>query len=188
MLLLLEPYNPQWKANFEHLRQTLLQLLNGLPVTIEHVGSTSIPGMYAKPILDIDIILHQQEFFSAVSTRLEEAGYRNKGEQGIAERFAFAQTNSFTPATGLKERWQEHHLYVCFSGSLALKNHLLFRNTLLQQPELATQYAQLKRELVNEAGMTRGIYNQRKTDFVLSVLALNGFTKEELLEIKKANE
>ena len=68
MLLLLEHYNPQWKTNFEQLQQTLLQLLDGLPVTIEHVGSTSIPGMYAKPILDIDIILHQKEFLTTVST------------------------------------------------------------------------------------------------------------------------
>lgn len=188
MFLLLEPYNPQWKTNFEQLQQALLQLLIGLPLTIEHVGSTSIPGMYAKPILDIDIILHQKEFLTTVSTRLEQAGYRSKGEQGIAERFAFAQTNAFTPATGLNKRWQEHHLYVCFSGSLALKNHLLFKNTLLQQPELATRYVQLKKELANEPGMTRTIYNQRKTEYILSVLTLNGFTKEELLEIKKANE
>lgn len=188
MLLLLEHYNPQWKTNFEQLQQILLQLLDGLPVTIEHVGSTSIPGMYAKPILDIDIILHQKEFLTTVSTRLEQAGYRSKGEQGIAERFAFAQTDKFTPATGFNEPWQEHHLYVCFSGSLALKNHLFFRNTLLQQPERASQYAQLKKQLATEPGMTRQRYNHRKTEFILSVLALNGFTKEELLEIKKANE
>lgn len=188
MLLLLEPNNPQWKTNFEQLQQTLSQLLSGLPISIEHVGSTSIPGMYAKPILDIDIILHQKEFLTSVSTRLEQVGYRNKGEQGITERFAFAQTNAFTPATGSNKTWQEHHLYVCVSGSLALKNHLHFRNTLLQQTELASQYAQLKKQLATQPGMTRQHYNQRKTEFILSVLALNGFTDEELLEIKKANE
>ena len=188
MSLLLEPYNPQWKTAFEQLRQTLLQLLSGLPVIIEQVGSTSIPGMYAKPILDIDIILHAKELLSTISYRLETAGYINKGEQGIPERFAFAQSNAFTPHTGLNETKQEHHLYVCFSGSLALKNHLRFRDALIQQPELAAQYIQLKKELRNEQGMTRPVYNQRKTDFILSVLAMNGFTDEELLEIQRANK
>jgi GrpB-like predicted nucleotidyltransferase (UPF0157 family) len=188
MLLQLEPYNPQWKIEFEQLRQVFSDLLIDIPVTIEHVGSTAIPGMIAKPILDIDIIPQHEVSLPEISKRLEQAGYISKGEQGIPGRFAFRQRNHFTPVTEQGIKWMAHHLYVCFSNSLALKNHLLFRDALLSNQQLAHNYLQLKAGLLNEPGMTREEYNKSKTDFVVSVLAMNGLTEEELMEIKKANE
>jgi GrpB-like predicted nucleotidyltransferase (UPF0157 family) len=188
MLLQLETYKPQWKIEFEQLRQFFSELLIGIPSAIEHVGSTAIPGMIAKPILDIDIVPEKDESLPEITRRLEQAGYSSKGEQGIPGRFAFRQSNHFTPLTEQGNKWMSHHLYVCFSNSLALKNHLLFRNALLSNQQLANNYLQLKTELLSEQGITRETYNKRKTEFIVSVLAMNGLTEEELMEIKKGNE
>lgn len=188
MLLQLETYNPQWKIEFERLRQVFSEILIDIPATIEHVGSTAIPGMIAKPILDIDIIPEHKESLPEISKRLEQAGYISKGEQGIPGRFAFRQNNQQTPTTQSGIKWMTHHLYVCYASSLALKNHLLFRDALLSNQQLAHNYLQLKTELLNEPGMTRAEYNKRKTGFILSVLDASGFSSEELLEIRTGNE
>lgn len=184
-----EQYKPEWKKAFEDIKQVLEAELNGLStkIDIQHIGSTAIPKMLAKPILDIDIIIHDKSLLNSISTRLEKIGYKNKGEQGIAGRFAFRQTSDFTPFTSTNNKWQSHHLYVCFSDSLALKNHLLFRDALLNNHELADRYSQLKKNLVEELGMTREEYTRRKTDFILAVLGKEGFEKAELNEIGDAN-
>jgi GrpB-like predicted nucleotidyltransferase (UPF0157 family) len=188
MFLQLESYKPNWKSEFEKLQQVITTILKGIPVTIEHVGSTAIPGMMAKPILDIDIIPEKKESLPQISKKLEQAGYISKGEQGIPGRFAFRQSNHLIPLTESRIKWMTHHLYVCFSNSLALKNHLLFRDALLSNQQLAHNYLQLKTGLLGENGMTRELYNKRKTDFILSILAIKDFTKAELAEIQKVNE
>jgi GrpB-like predicted nucleotidyltransferase (UPF0157 family) len=187
MSILLEPYNPLWKKEFERIRQHLMKLLIMLPVDILHVGSTSIPGMIAKPILDIDVIPHKNELISEISEKLAAAGYINKGEQGIPGRLAFRQKNSLTPNTTSNDCWQEHHLYVCSSNCLALKNHLHFKDALIKNEEYANSYARLKKELVYQQDVTRVEYNRLKTNFILSVLALTGFDENELAEIKNLN-
>jgi GrpB-like predicted nucleotidyltransferase (UPF0157 family) len=186
-MLQLETYQPQWKIEFEQLHYAFSELLKDIPVIIEHVGSTAIPGMMAKPILDIDIIPEKEGSLLQISKKLEQVGYISKGEQGIAGRFAFRQSNHLAPVTEQDMKWMSHHLYVCYANSLALKNHLLFRNALLNDQQLTNNYLQLKKQLLNEWGITREAYNKRKTDFILSVLALKGLTKAELAEIQKAN-
>jgi GrpB-like predicted nucleotidyltransferase (UPF0157 family) len=188
MIDLIQPYNPDWKTAFEKIKNVLETELKGFDINIQHVGSTAIPGLYAKPVLDIDIIIEDKTLLNEITARLEKAGYLNKGEQGIAGRFAFRQTSAFTPATAMKQTWQSHHLYVCFADSLALKNHLLFRDSLLQDKTLAERYAALKMELVNEKGMTREKYTNRKTEFIISALTTLGLGTKELNEIAKANE
>lgn len=184
---LIVPYDPDWKTRFEDLKQILTAALSHFQIDIQHVGSTSIPGLCAKPILDIDIVLSDREDMDAISVRLEELGYKNAGEQGIAGRFAFKQLSGRVPVTPIIKNWQEHHLYVCYADSLALKNHLVFRNALLTQPELTNRYAQLKEALVKDVHMTREDYTKRKTEFIISVLASAGLDEKELNEITKAN-
>jgi GrpB-like predicted nucleotidyltransferase (UPF0157 family) len=183
----IEPYNPNWKAEFDSLKMALLKTLNGFEIDIQHVGSTAIPNLFAKPILDIDIIIDNKTLLGDITTRLERIGYINKGEQGISGRFAFRQTSERTPQTEDFKKWQEHHLYVCFSDSLALKNHLLFRDALLNSKELAQQYSLLKINLTRENKMTREKYTKQKTDFIISVLTKVGLDKNALNEIINAN-
>ncbi len=187
-MFLLYPYNPIWKAEFDALQLFLNTELGDFEIDIQHVGSTAIPEIYAKPILDVDIILKNKKQLDNLSVKLERLGYKNKGEQGITGRYAFRQTSALTPTTDQLKKWQEHHLYVCFSDSLALKNHLVFRDVLLQDKALAHSYSQLKINLMNEKGITRDKYNKLKTDFILSVLTNNGLSENEIDEIKKANK
>jgi GrpB-like predicted nucleotidyltransferase (UPF0157 family) len=188
MINFIQPYTPEWKTEFENLKQVLMAALNDFEVEIQHIGSTSVPELAAKPILDIDIIIKNKTHLGSLSAILEILGYQNKGEQGIVGRFAFRQSSDLTPLSASPKKWQEHHLYVCFSDSLALKNHLSFRNALQQDKKLLDEYAQLKINLVKEPNMTREKYSQRKTDFILAVLALKGLNEKDLNEIKNANQ
>lgn len=188
MLLQLEPYNPQWKTEFEELQQFLRTILRDFNVTIEHVGCTAVEGMLAKPILDIDIIPEQEIALTTLFRQLEKAGYLSKGEQGVPGRYAFRQRDNTVPMHPSARVWMPHHLYVCLPQSIALKNHLLFRNALQQNPMLVKKYNQLKTTLLNEPDMTREAYSKGKTEFILSVLADEGVTEEELAAIRKTNE
>jgi GrpB-like predicted nucleotidyltransferase (UPF0157 family) len=183
----LVPYDDNWKTEFEALRNVLLDRLITYSIDIQHVGSTAVEGIYAKPILDIDIIIENKNLLDGISKKLTESGYINRGDQGIPGRYAFRQSTPFTPETRLKRKWQEHHLYVCYADSVAVKNHLLFRDALKNSQQLAEQYSDLKLKLASERGMTREIYNHRKTDFILEVLSSLGFNETELSDIKKAN-
>jgi GrpB-like predicted nucleotidyltransferase (UPF0157 family) len=183
----LQPYNPEWETEFESLKRLLLSALEGYDLEIQHVGSTAIPGLTAKPILDIDIIIDSKPLFGKIAAKLEGLGYINKGEQGILGRFAFRQASNLTPKTSSARTWQAHHLYICFSDSLALKNHLLFREALRKDKELSERYGQLKVALMADPGMTKEAYTRRKTDFILSVLKKACIDPKELNQIKNEN-
>ena len=187
MIQLLQPYDPIWHQEFLQLKEVLVNEIRDYTVTIEHIGSTAIPGLIAKPILDVDIIIRDKHQLNRTSSTLEKLGYINKGDQGIAGRFAFRQSNNKIPITPTCKEWIQHHLYLCFSDSLALKNHLLFRDALLGNQELVTNYSNLKKKLVEEPGMTREKYSVKKTTFILSVLENLGFKLDELDAIRQAN-
>jgi len=80
---LIEPYNPEWKTGFDNLKLALEQELQGFDCSIQHVGSTAIPGLCAKPILDMDIIISNKELLNDISRALESLGYISKGEQAL---------------------------------------------------------------------------------------------------------
>jgi len=187
MISFIEPYNSNWKTEFDNLKKTLLIILNDFKIDIQHVGSTAVPNLFAKPILDIDIIVDNKALLDDITLRLQKNGYESKGEQGILGRFAFRQASELTPQTEDNKKWQEHNLYVCYSDSLALKNHLLFRDALLNDKGLAEQYSMLKISLIRENKMTREKYTKQKTDFIISVLSKLGLDNDELNEISDAN-
>jgi GrpB-like predicted nucleotidyltransferase (UPF0157 family) len=186
-MIQIEPYNPEWKSCFDQLRQVLSSLLTAIPLDIQHVGSTAIPGLPAKPILDIDIIIEDTSLLDSIAGRLMQAGYLNRGDQGIPGRFAFRQQSMFTPETPDRQTWMEHHLYVCYADSLALENHLLVRDALLQDMQLMAQYAGLKMQLASTPGMTREEYTRQKTLFILDVLQNTGMLPDELRQISDSN-
>lgn len=185
----LEPYNPNWKIEFELIKQVIDKELNEfIPVIdIQHIGSTSVHGLSAKPILDIDIIIVNKELLKDITAILKKIGYQSKGEQGISGRFAFRQISDKTPITGSKRKWLPHHLYVCYADSLALKNHILFRDKLRSDKDLLEKYAELKKSIADNEKITGEDYAKMKTDFIISVLATSGLTENELKNIKNAN-
>ncbi len=183
----IEPYNPAWRTEFEKIHSVIKAELHDLDIAVQHVGSTSIPGLVAKPILDIDIILTDKDLLGNVAQRLEDLGYKSMGEQGIAGRFAFKQISEFVPLTFPRGKWQAHHLYVCYADSLSLKNHLLFREALLNDQNLLESYSQLKEALTDDPKITKEAYWKQKTAFIVSVLDKMGLSATELDEITKAN-
>jgi len=90
--MLIHAYTPQWQMNFERLKQVLQIPFAGLPVVIEHVGSTAVPGLAAKPIIDIDIVYSAEISFEEIKNRLVQLGYYHNGDQGITGREAFRRS------------------------------------------------------------------------------------------------
>lgn len=144
----LSDWNPGWPALFESIRAELAKVLTHAP-RVEHVGSTSIPGMRAKPIIDIDAEIPGMEFFAATMEELSSLGYGHSGDQGIAGREVFRRrTGERHPVLdGIA-----HHLYVCASGSRELVRHLAFRDFLRTHPDWVERYNGIKAEIVAECG------------------------------------
>ncbi len=132
------PYDGQWEQAFVRIKDELQEALGPLALRIEHVGSTSVRGLSAKPIIDIDVVIRDYSVFDAAAAALEKIGYRHEGDLGIAGREAFKYDG--------KEHLQKHHLYVCPQDSAELKRHLAFRNYLRSHPEAVREYSRIKEE------------------------------------------
>ena len=138
------PYDEEWQRQFEGIRDVLAGHLHSLVQAIEHVGSTSVPGLAAKPILDIDIVISGRDRLGDVVTALSEVGYYHQGDLGIAGREAFARKDIEVPWDGSDRVRPPHHLYVCGATCLELASHLTFRDYLRQHPEDAAEYGDVK--------------------------------------------
>ena len=132
------PYDEAWKKDFEEIKAELMAVLDGLVLSVEHVGSTSVPGLAAKPIIDIDVVIEDTDCFEKVKTALETIGYQHEGDLGIPGREAFKYDG--------KEHLRKHHLYVCAKDSDELKRHLSFRDYLRTHPEAVKEYGRIKEE------------------------------------------
>ena len=156
----IQHYDPLWPQQFETLRSRIAAVLGVLAAAIEHVGSTAVPGLSAKPVIDIDILLQSASDLALVINRLSSLGYDHRGNLGIAGREAFR-----TPPHGFA-----HHLYVCPPGSEEYKRHLAFRNYLRTHPEDAYAYDTLKRHLADKFRADRDSYTLAKSKFITEIL------------------
>jgi len=163
------PWQPEWLRSFEKIRDTLLPELKGLILVIEHVGSTSVPGLAAKPIIDIDIVIKDQRAFPAVKKALTGLGYQHVGDLGIPGREAFKYSN--------KPELMEHHLYVCVQDSSELKRHLALREHLKAHPEDRDRYAQVKCAAAARHPTDIDAYLEEKTPIILEIYQKCGLNK-----------
>ena len=171
------PYDPAWPEIFEELSAPLRGALRGVIDSVEHVGSTSVPGLAAKPIIDIDVVVPAAAYVLTAIERLACLGYAHSGDQGIAGREAFTSPAGF----------YTHHLYVCVQGSVALENHLVVRNYLRNDPEMAVAYSALKAELAERFGDDPASYGAGKTNFLLALLAKAGTSGDVLQQVRREN-
>ena len=130
------PYDPSWKLDFEAIKRELEGAIGEWSVSIEHVGSTSVEGMSAKPCIDIDVVIRDYTVFDAVVQGLASIGYIHEGDLGIKDREAFKYTE--------KPHLMMHHLYVCPQHSEELHRHITFRDFLRQNPEAVMKYSCVK--------------------------------------------
>jgi len=155
------PYSPDWPGEFEKVAQELRRSLPDWIVSIDHVGSTSVPGLDAKPIIDILVGVPNLARGLELVPFLESLGFEYRASDDLPDRHYFPRT---------LEGLRKHHVSVAEPGSRHFRNSLVFRDALRQTPELAGRYAALKRQLAREVGAVRFAYLNGKTDFILSVL------------------
>lgn len=127
------PYDTAWKTAFEEIKKELEEAIGDLIIGIEHVGSTAVEGLSAKPCIDIDVIIRDYSIFDAVVCKLKTIGYIHEGDLGIKDREAFKYSD--------KPHLLNHHLYVCPQDSEELHRHITFRDFLRSNPEAVKKYS-----------------------------------------------
>lgn len=157
------PYDEQWKYDFLQIKAELTNVLGQLAVEIEHVGSTSVQGLSAKPIIDIDIVIQDYSVFESVISALGKIGYRHEGNLGIVGREAFKYDG--------KEHLRKHHLYVCPEDSAELKRHIAFRNYLQTHPDAVREYSCIKEEGAKLYPTDIDRYIEHKSPFIEKIYA-----------------
>ena len=159
----LVPYSPEWPRLFAQEERLLRASIGAYVVDIQHVGSTAIPGMEAKPIIDIAVALRRLEDVEKCVEPLERLGYEYKGDEGHPGRHFFAK--------GDPSR-RTHYLHMVEWNSASWKELLCFRDYLRQHKEVAEEYGRLKRELAQKSRGNRDLYTPGKAEFIESVLRM----------------
>ena len=155
--------DPRWPARFAEERERIAAALGTFAPGIEHIGSTAVPGLAAKPILDILVGARLLPPGPEPVAALGHLGYDYLGEHGIPGRHFFARG---WPRT--------HHLHLVEHGGDFWTSHLRFRDHLRAHPGEATAYAALKRELAARHGHDRSRYTEMKSTFIAAALARAG--------------
>lgn len=178
MTIVVVPYSPTWPEDFERVAGELCRGLADVPsARIEHVGSTSVPGLAAKPVLDIDVIVEPDRVADAIAL-LEMLGYEHRGDLGVTGREAFHAPDDDP----------RRHVYVCQAGALHVRNHLAVRDVLRRRPDLREEYAAVKLSLAQQPDMDIDTYLARKSAVLQRVLVESDLTEAERLEILRLND
>lgn len=178
MPIVVVAYDPQWPVLFAQLADPIRQHLHRHDVTIEHVGSTAIPGLAAKPVIDIDIVVYNADAIPAIIADLATLGYVHRGDLGIAGREAF-----YAPT-----HLPRHHLYLGHHTTPSIRNHLLVRDYLRHHPHAITAYATLKQQLAQTCGDTIDAYVAGKSQFLADILRTQGMATHDVDAIIGQNQ
>lgn len=163
---------------FERIATVLCAALAEVPsAAVEHVGSTSVPGLAAKPIIDVDIVVGGDDLPAAMAA-LKTLGYAHRGDLGVKDREAFQPPDEDPP----------RHVYVCRRGTLSVRNHLAVRAVLRSQPELRDEYGAVKMALASDPDMDIETYVARKSAVLQKILAVSDLTTAERRQILRLND
>lgn len=157
----IENYNPNWVTEFEHEKAKIKGVLKDKPICVEHIGSTSVKDLCAKPILDIMAGVQHLDEVDKFIDPLKTIGYEFVAHKEFPERRFFR-----------KGQWRAgtHHLHIYKFGSEEWNNHLLFRDYLSTHPDIRKQYQQLKQNLSQKHHLDRVGYTQAKAPFIRYVI------------------
>ncbi|XEC96715.1 GrpB family protein [Paenibacillus tarimensis] len=156
----LESYNPSWKSTFERDYKLLLEAIGPFVVDIQHVGSTSIEGLEAKPILDIAVAVDSFDNVDEIASSLQSLGFFRL-RVNIEGKVVFAKDTD----TG-----RTHYLHLELHNGTHWDEHISFRDYLRSHPEAVTSYKQLKRELALKHSDDVKSYTEGKRKFVDEIL------------------
>ena len=160
------PYRAAWRSDFEKIKCELEAALGALALSVEHIGSTSVEGLSAKPCIDIDVVIKERSYLPEVIERLANIGYIHEGNLGIEGREAFDYKD--------KPHLAKHHLYVCHASSAELRRHIAFRDYLRANPEAVKEYSRVKEEGAELFPFDIDKYIEHKTPFIKKVYELIG--------------
>ena len=159
----LVPSTPEWITLFHTERARLQQALGADALDIQHIGSTAVPGLAAKPILDLGIAVAADTVAAACIPRLTALGYTYREYRGPGEGYFFDQGS---------EQQLTHYLHLLPIHEVGWRNYLLFRDYLRAQPEARTAYMRLKEELASQYAEDRAAYSAAKASFIQHILML----------------
>lgn len=152
-------YQPEWKQQFQQAAEEIKEIFGEERIEIHHIGSTSIEGMAAKPIIDLMPVVHEIEAVDNLIGKMEKLGYESKGENGLPGRRYFQR--------GGDER--THHVHIYAEGNPEIERHLAFRNYLRENPREAEEYGILKKKLAHDFPYDIEQYIAGKEDLVARI-------------------
>lgn len=155
------PYDERWPAAFEQLRDAIEQTLGKIAFEAHHVGSTAVPGLCAKPRIDVDVVLQSAEDVAKAVDLLKKTDRDFHGDPYNDGMWTFTNRRGLSPG---------HRLYVGAPDSPTHRERILFRDYLRTHPEVAAAYGALKRGLVVESGGDWKAYTEGKSAFVADVV------------------
>jgi GrpB-like predicted nucleotidyltransferase (UPF0157 family) len=152
------PHNTQWRDEFEAEAKHVAAALGENVVAIHHIGSTAIPNIYAKPVVDLLVEVRDVTEVGGRSSAMESLGYEVMGEYGIPGRRYFRKDN--------QEGIRTHNIHAFEAGSAEVERHLAFRDYMIAHPEAAQRYSELKRRLAEEHPQSMDGYMDGKDSFI----------------------
>ena len=161
MRVLMEPYNPDWIRQFAWEATLILSALGSTATDVHHIGSTAIPGIYAKPVLDLLLVVNSVIALDSKQSAIEALGYEARGEYGIPGRRFYRRDNADGDRT--------HQAHAFETGSPQIARHLAFRDYMIAHPDAAEAYSDLKRELAAKHPNDIEAYMDGKDAFIQEI-------------------
>ena len=168
--VILAAHDPQWSDLAAQESARISDVLRSILVAIHHIGSTAVPGIKAKPVIDLLVVVTDLDALDLQASALSEIGYQPRGDFGIPGRRFFTKDTS-----GLRS----HHLHCFAAGDPHIERHLLFRDYLRAHPESATQYQEFKEALAVRFSNDSEAYAEAKTPFIEQIIMLARSEKTE---------
>lgn len=165
--IVVEAYDPKWVEEFNKIKSEILAVIHDDIISFEHIGSTSVEGLWAKPVIDIDVVIDDNKF-PIIIEKLATIGYDHRGDLGITGREAFDYKDEE------KSNLMNHHLYVCHKDNLELKRHLAFRDFLRKNLEYREKYSNIKIEMAKKYPYDIDNYILGKEPVVMEIYKLCG--------------
>jgi GrpB-like predicted nucleotidyltransferase (UPF0157 family) len=161
MKITMVPHNPEWQQAFQNETQQITAALGDTVVVVHHIGSTAIPTIYAKPIIDILLVVQDLAALDEKQSKMEALGYGALGEFGIPNRRYFRRDNVLGDRT--------HQVHAFENSSPQIKRHLAFRDYMIDNPDVAQEYSSLKRELAARYPDNSAAYMDGKDEFIQEI-------------------
>ena len=161
MRITMVPHDPNWRQEFENEARQITKALGDNVVTVHHMGSTAIPNIYAKPVIDVLLVVNDHADLDAKQTAMEALGYEAFGEFGIPTRRYFRKDNADGDRT--------HQVHAFEAGSPQIARHLAFRDYIIAHPDTAREYSDLKQKLAAQHPSDIDAYMDGKHEFIQEI-------------------